>query len=92
MGVGVANHAAVLKRNRQIKRANYWAKLAEDAWLKYFGYFGRGYYDPHLWYALALGVQGRASELNAALEVSRKIARRSPSHPIFHKIRVLPNI
>jgi len=87
-GVGAANYAYKILRKGSSKRGLRWAKTAERAWLNYFAKFSRAYYDPWLWYGLALGLQGRAVEMERALKRGAKLGGISYlNYPAINRIR-----
>jgi len=73
-GVGAANLAYKILLKNPSAKGLLWAKRAEKAWLNYFRLWDKTYHDPWLWYALALGLQGRISEMEKALKKSSKLA------------------
>jgi len=76
-GVGAANLAYKVLLNGPSARGLRWAKQAEKAWLNYFKVRGKTHYDPWMWYALAIGLQGRKTEMEKALKISAKLAGSS---------------
>lgn len=73
-GVGAANHAYKLGLSGKQKLTLKWAKIAESAWEKYFLKVNKKYFDPWLWYALSLGLQGKNQSMEKALKIAAKLA------------------
>jgi len=91
-GVGATHYAAQLKSEGKDRDSYLWAKRAEKAWLHYFKHITKTYYDPWAWYALSLGLQGKAAAMEKAIQKSAQLSLRSVKHPFFKKVRRLAQV
>lgn len=85
-GVGASQMAIQKMREGRRSSAIRWAKISEEHWLKFFEEDSR-WYNSYLFYATALGVQGRTLEMERALRRGARIAKKSAKDPIFNKVR-----
>lgn len=85
-GVGASQLALKYMEQRKIKKAIKWAVKSEKAWLKFFKADAK-WYNSYLFYARALGLQGRLEEMESALKKGAKVAKKSHRDPVFNSIR-----
>lgn len=85
-GVGAAWHAYAHAIKDRRRFAGIWAGRAISAWEKYFG-FRPDYYNAYVHYALALGIMGRFSDMEAALAKSAKLSGKPRSYHEFTEVR-----
>lgn len=75
-GVGATELAKAYALKGKRGHAQRWARIAEDAWLKFFKVSPK-WYNSHLFYAAALGYQDRLAEMDKAFARAAKIAGKS---------------
>jgi hypothetical protein len=92
-GVGAANYAYNLFKEGKKTVGLRWAQKSQIMWEKYFEKVANDYHDAWYWYALALGLQGKDKEMNAALKKSAKLAKKNlETDPAFKKLRKMASI
>ncbi|KAF0124881.1 MAG: hypothetical protein FD189_2146 [Elusimicrobia bacterium] len=85
-GVGAANYAYAHAGAGRRGLAGLWALRAVEAWEKFFKYKA-DYYNAYVHYALALGILGRAGEMEAALKKSARLSGKPVSCREFAEVR-----
>lgn len=84
-GVGAANYARELVRQRNKLLALDYAHKAVVAWAQYFSY-KNDYYNSYVHYALALGILGYKEEMMRALRRSASLINRDLSYHEFKEV------
>jgi len=85
-GVGAAWHAFPHAKAGRWHLARLWAGRAVRAWENLFK-FNDKYYNSYVHYALALGILGRAKEMEAALVRSARLSGKPRSYREFTEVR-----
>jgi hypothetical protein len=85
-GVGAAWHSYPHAKAGRWHLAKLWAKRAVRAWENLFK-FSDKYYNSYVHYALALGILGRAKEMDAALLRSARLSGKPKSYREFTEVR-----
>jgi len=85
-GVGASNYAYELAANGRARLAALWADRAVAAWGNFFR-IKDNYYNAYVHYALALGILGRAKEMESALTRSAELSGKPESYREFREVR-----
>ena len=84
-GVGAVEVAREYAKKRSKTLFLKWAKTSEKAWLEYFK-VQANWFNSYLFYATALGFQGRKNEMYAALKRGSKISGISLKDEMFTSV------
>jgi hypothetical protein len=86
-GVGAAEVAKIYGLKGKVALCHRWARKSEKAWQNYFKVMPN-WYNSYLFYAAALGYQGKLTEMEKAYARACKIAKKPKSWVAIKKYRL----
>ena len=86
-GVGAAQLARAYGNQGRVGLCRKWAKISEKAWLNFFTKMNANWSNSYMFYAMALAYQGRADEMERALDRCAMLAKRPKSWLPLRELR-----